>query len=105
MIGPGYQATTVATADGRVITGLIAEQGNERLVLKLQGGKLETVPRDQIDQIKMASISLMPEEIEKQLAPQEIADLFTFLCLDKPPSDPRGKSLSGSGPIVRRLKK
>jgi hypothetical protein len=44
----------------------------------------------------------MPEEIEKQLASQEIADLCAFLCLDKPPSDPTAKPLSGAGPIVRR---
>ncbi len=30
VIGPGYQATTVATIDGRVLTGLLAEDGKER---------------------------------------------------------------------------
>jgi putative membrane-bound dehydrogenase-like protein len=102
VIGPGYQATTVATADGRVLTGLLAEDGKDRIVLKIQGGKLETIPRDQVDQIKTAEVSLMPEEMEKQLSPREIADLFAFLCLDKPPSDPSARPLPGSGPIVRR---
>ena len=71
-----------------MLTGLLAEDGKDRIVLKLQGGKLETIPRDQVDQVKTADVSLMPEEVEKQLSPQEIADLFAFLCLDKPPSDP-----------------
>jgi putative membrane-bound dehydrogenase-like protein len=102
VIGPGYQATTIATADGRVLTGLLAEDGKDRIVLKIQGGKLETIPRDQVDQVKTAEVSLMPEEIEKQLSPQEIADLFAFLCLDKPPSDPSARPLPGAGPIVRR---
>ena len=31
---------------------------------------------------------MMPEQLEKQLKPQEIADLFAFLSLDKPPGDP-----------------
>ena len=35
----------------------------------------------------------MPEDVEKQLTPQEIADLFAFLCLDKPPADPAAKPL------------
>ena len=30
----------------------------------------------------------MPEELEKQLKPEEMVDLFAFLVLDKPPSDP-----------------
>ena len=101
VIGPGYQATTVATTDGRVLTGLLVEDGKERVVLKLQGGKLETIPRSQIDEMKTSAVSLMPEEIEKQLATQEIADLCAFLCLDKPPSDPTAKPLPGAGPIVR----
>ena len=44
----------------------------------------------------------MPEDVEKQLKPQEIADLFAFLCLDKPPSDRSAKALPGAGPIVPR---
>ena len=102
VIGPGYQATTLATADGRVLTGLLAEDGKDRVVLKIQGGKLEIIPRDQIEQVKTADVSLMPEEVEKQLSPQEIADLFAFLCLDRPPSDPAAKTLPGAGPIRKR---
>ena len=102
VIGPGYQATTLATIDGRVLSGLLVEDGKDRVILKLQGGKLETIPRDQVDQVKTAEVSLMPEEIEKQLSTQEIADLFAFLCLDKPPSDPTAKPLPGAGPVVRR---
>ena len=66
-------------------------------MLKIQGGKLETIPRDQVEQIKTAEVSLMPEEIEKQLSPQEIADLFAFLCLDKPPVGPGGQAAARRG--------
>jgi len=104
VIGPGYQATTLATIEGRVLTGLLVEDGKDRVVLKLQGGTLETIARSQIDELKTSPISLMPEEIEKQLAPQEIADLCAFLCLDKPPSDPAAKPLPGAGLILRRPK-
>jgi hypothetical protein len=38
----------------------------------------------------------MPEDLEKQISPQEIADLFGYLCLDKPPSDPTAKRLPGA---------
>jgi putative heme-binding domain-containing protein len=104
VIGPGYQATTLATTEGRVMTGLLVESGTDEVVLKLQGGTLETIPRSQIDELKTSPVSLMPEEIEKQLSTQEIADLCAFLCLDKPPSDPAARPLPGSGPIVRRRK-
>ena len=45
VIGEAYQATTVATTDGRVLTGLRVEDTPQRVVLKIQGGKVETIPR------------------------------------------------------------
>jgi putative heme-binding domain-containing protein len=87
VIGASYQARTVRTLDGRVITGLLAEDNDERVVLKVQGGKLETIAREDVEAMKVSELSLMPEGIEKQLQPQEIADLFAFITLDKHPDD------------------
>jgi putative membrane-bound dehydrogenase-like protein len=101
VIGQGYQATTIATADGRILSGLLVENGSERVVLKLQGGKTETIGRGQIEEIKTSELSLMPDSFDTQLTPQEIVDLSAFLSLDKPPSDPTAKALPGSGPMVR----
>ncbi len=96
VIGPAYQATSVTTTQGRVLTGLLVEDNARRVVLKLQGGKLETVPRDQVEEVTVSPLSLMPEGIEKQLKPQEIADLFAFLTLDKPPDDPSARKIPGA---------
>ena len=63
----GYQATTVATTDGRVLTGLLAEDSTERVVLKIQGGKVETIPRSDVEEMKTSPLSLMPEDVETQL--------------------------------------
>jgi putative heme-binding domain-containing protein len=96
VIGAAYQATTVQTTKGRTLTGLVVEDNAQRIVLKLQGAKLETIPRNEIDEISVSQVSLMPEGIEKQLKPKEIADLFAFLTLDKPPDDPGAKRISGT---------
>jgi putative heme-binding domain-containing protein len=102
VIGASYQARTVVTADGRVLTGLVVEDSDQRLVLKAQGGKLETIPRRDVEIVQVSRLSLMPEDLEKQLKPQELADLFALLTLDKPPSDPTARRLPGSRPIVPR---
>ena len=47
--------------------------------------------------MKTSPLSLMPEDLEKQLKPQELADLFALLTLDKPASDPTAKRLPGPG--------
>jgi hypothetical protein len=52
--------------------------------------------------MKTSPLSLMPEDLEKQLKPQELADLFAFITLDKPPSDPSGRKLPGSQVIEPR---
>jgi putative heme-binding domain-containing protein len=102
VIGASYQSTTVATADGRVLTGLLAEDSPQRVVLKSQGGKLESVPRAEVDELKVSPLSLMPEDLEKQLKPQELADLFAFITLDRPPGDPRARPIPGAEGLKRR---
>ena len=45
VIGAAYLARIVVTEDGRILTGLPVEDSEQRLVLKMQGGKLETIAR------------------------------------------------------------
>jgi putative heme-binding domain-containing protein len=96
VIGSAYQATTVATTDGRVLTGLLAEESPVRVVLKTQGGKQEVIAREKVEAMKTSPASLMPEELEKQLSEQELRDLFGFLTLDRPPTDPAARPIPGT---------
>jgi putative heme-binding domain-containing protein len=102
VIGAAYQAQTVVTADGRVLVGLLVENNEQRVVLKVQGGKLETIARDNIEQTELSKLSMMPEGVEKQLTPQELADLFAYLALDRPPSDPAARRIPDVGPAEVR---
>ncbi len=95
VIGRAYQARTVVTTEGRVLNGLLLEENDQRVVLNMQGGKQETIPRDEIEVLKVSDVSLMPEDLEKQLKPAEIADLFAYLVLDKHPTDPEARMLPG----------
>ncbi len=96
VIGASYQARLVKTTDGRVLTGLLAEDSPQRVVLKVQGGKQEIIPRDDVEMMKISELSLMPQDVEKTLKPEEIADLFAYITLDKPPSDPSSKLIPGT---------
>jgi putative heme-binding domain-containing protein len=95
VIGASYRAVVVVTNEGRVLTGILAEDNPRRVVLKMQGGKLETIPRNEIETVRVSNVSLMPEQIENQMKPQEIVDLFTFLSYDKHPSDPTARRMPG----------
>ena len=96
VIGSAYQGLTVVTKEGRVVSGLPAEDSAQRVVLKVQGDKQEIIARSDIDEVVPSKLSLMPEGIEKQLQPKELHDLFAFITLDKPPEDPDAKLLAGS---------
>ena len=96
VIGTGYQATTVATVKGKIFTGLLVENSKERVVLKVQGGILETIPSSDVEDLKTSANSLMPEGMEKQLTPREWADLFAYLSLDRPPTDKSARKIPAS---------
>lgn len=102
VIGAGYRSYTVVTDGGRVLNGLLAEDSPQRIVLKVQGGKQEVIPRAEIDEFKVSEVSLMPEQLEKQLSQQEIVDLFAFITLDKHPSDSTAKQLPGVKQVAFR---
>ncbi len=96
VIGAAYQTTTVVTEGGRSLTGLVVEDSDRRVVLKLPGGGQEVVPRHDVKAVRIGRLSMMPEGIEKLLGKQELADLFAFLALDRPPDDPRARPIPGA---------
>lgn len=100
VIGSAYRAQTVVTADGRILTGLLVEDTPQRIALKVQGGKLETIARSDVEESRTSEISMMPEQLENQISPQEMIDLFAYITLDKPPSDPNARRLAGAGEII-----
>lgn len=102
VIGAGYRSYTVVTTQGRVLNGLLVEDSPQRIVLKVQGGKQEVIARADIDEFNVSEISLMPEQLEKQLTQQEIVDLFAFITLDKHPGDPSARRLPGTTQVSPR---
>src|SRR5437773_6923572 len=91
VIGPGYEVTTVVTKDGRNLTGLIAEDNEQRVVVRMPGEAEAMVPRHNVKYVRVSKLSMMPEGIESLVARTDLADLFAFLALDKPPVDPTAK--------------
>lgn len=74
-----YRAYTVATEDGRVVNGLLAGESKTSVELVDAEGKRHVVQRDEIDEFVPSTNSLMPVGFEKQIQPQGLADLLTFL--------------------------
>jgi len=74
-----YQSYILQTRDGRVLTGLIAEQTPESVTLRDAKGEPTRVARADIETLTETSASLMPESLSKELGPGQIRDLFSYL--------------------------
>jgi putative heme-binding domain-containing protein len=84
-IRPEFRAFVVETKDGRVITGLVAEETAGAVTLLDAKGERIVIPRERIGEMKASSVSLMPEKILDTLSDQEIIDFFAYLRLREPP--------------------
>jgi putative heme-binding domain-containing protein len=79
-----YASFTVATVDGRVLTGLIASESATSVTLRRQEGKDDVLLRSDIDEMTTSGQSLMPEGMEKDLTPQALADLIAYIASNGP---------------------
>jgi uncharacterized protein len=70
---------TVATTDGRVVSGLLASESKTAVELIDADGKRHAILREDIDQMAASKKSLMPEGFEKQVPVAGLNDLLAFL--------------------------
>ncbi|QDV37781.1 Cytochrome c [Tautonia plasticadhaerens] len=99
-IREGYQQVTVATADGRVVAGLVRSESADVLTLRDAEGRDHAIPKAEIEERAAGPTSLMPEGLHSDLAPQDFADLLSYLeslkgtpeSADRPGSRPLGET-------------
>jgi putative membrane-bound dehydrogenase-like protein len=83
-VAPDSMAFVVATKDGQVLSGLIAEESPTAVRLRRAEGVEESVPRAEITELRATGQSLMPVGLESALTPQDIADLIELLRRPEP---------------------
>lgn len=74
-----FMAVVVVTKDGEAIVGLPVGETPTTLLVRKQGGGIETVPRGEIETVRGTGKSLMPEGFEQAVATVDFADLIAFL--------------------------
>jgi putative heme-binding domain-containing protein len=78
-IAPEYEAVTVATKDGRVITGLRVNETNFSVQLHEENGRFHSFLKRDLEEVKTLKKSLMPENFAELLTVKELHDLFAYL--------------------------
>jgi len=85
-----FRMTTIVTAAGRVVVGLVASDDGAALVCVDQQGKEFSVPTRDIESRTLAPVSLMPANFHETLSPEETRHLFAYLLsLRTPPPTTR----------------
>jgi putative heme-binding domain-containing protein len=82
-VDPRYVNYQVNTADGRSLSGVIASETPTSVTLRGADGKEDVILRTNLESLRSTRLSLMPEGFEKQLAKQDVADLFAYLRVAK----------------------
>jgi putative heme-binding domain-containing protein len=75
-----YTEYTVHLADGRVRTGMITSETASAFTLRRQQGEQEVILRADVESMAASGKSLMPEGLEKDLTPRDLADLVAYLA-------------------------
>ena len=77
-----FQTAVVVTSDGKVVTGLIAEETPKKVVVR-EGrplGKLIEIPRSDIDEFQRIKLSIMPPgQVGLLASRQQFLDLIRYL--------------------------
>lgn len=78
-VDPRFVVYEVRTKNERLLTGILAVETSTSLTLRRAEGVEETVLRSQVEEIRAGSKSLMPDELEKVIDKQQLADLLAYL--------------------------
>jgi putative heme-binding domain-containing protein len=79
VIREGYQQYVVATADGRILSGLLAENTAEKVTVLDAKGVRTPLQKKDVESVTRADTSLMPEGLLDALSDQEMRDFFAYL--------------------------
>jgi putative membrane-bound dehydrogenase-like protein len=83
--------------DGRVLTGVLTNETSTSVTVVGADGKGVVVLRDNLESLTNSGKSAMPEGLEKDLKPQDVADLLAWMRSGRKP-----KSFPGNRPEVIR---
>ncbi len=78
-IAQGFATNAILTSEGVVLTGFVTNELSDRVTLRDQQGKEFTVMKDDIEERKTSTTSVMPNELMNQYTTYELASLVDYL--------------------------
>jgi putative heme-binding domain-containing protein len=82
-VDQAFRLTTLTLNNGKIESGLLLREEGQVYVLADAKGKEVRVPRNEVEEKKVAQISPMPADFEKQIAEKDFYDLLAYLLAQK----------------------
>ncbi|MES2793655.1 MAG: PVC-type heme-binding CxxCH protein [Planctomycetota bacterium] len=76
---PTFTTYTVVTDQGLILNGIIGSESATSITLRRADGAQDVILRANIEQLVSSGISLMPEGLEKDITPTQMADVIEFV--------------------------
>lgn len=83
-INPKYRTYNVMTKEGRVASGLLADETATSITLVQEKDRKETILRRDIDEMRASTKSIMPEGMEQFMTTSDMNDLLAYLRFQLP---------------------
>ncbi len=97
-INPEFITHVVTLNDGRTLTGVLRQEG-EQLLVGNERGEITTIASANVESSQPSTVSTMPKGLPQPLGPDRLRDLLTFLLTPPPRMPDYG---SGQPPAARK---
>lgn len=74
-----YINYVASTKKGLTYTGILSAETSTTITLTANDGKLHQLLRNELDDLSSTGKSMMPEGLEKDLSPRDVADVITYV--------------------------
>lgn len=78
-IADGFELWQLELTDESSLSGVISSEGPSSMTISMAGGQEKTINRTEIKSLSAYEQSAMPENLQAQMNPQEMADLLAYL--------------------------
>ena len=90
VVSDQYRASIVITNSGKVYTGRLGADQEDQLTILIDpqdASKVVTIRKSEVEAVKPSNVSLMPNDLLKELNRDEVLDLFAYLLSRGNPDD------------------
>ncbi|VTR99833.1 PVC-type heme-binding CxxCH protein [Tuwongella immobilis] len=78
VIGAPYYVRLVELANGRVESGLLVEDNDQQIVIKVENAVLKIIPKKDVESVQIVEKSVMPEGLASGMSAQDFRDLLRY---------------------------